>query len=43
MPASGRLTTFCPKGQSANSAMRNDAIPNGMVMIRMQQMTPATA
>ena len=32
-----------PNGQSAKLAMRNEAMPNGIVMIRMQQITPATA
>ena len=34
-PASGRLISVRPNGQRQNSAMRADAIPNGMVMIRM--------
>ena len=41
----GRLADR-PCGRTARartSAIRNDAIPNGIVMIRMQQMTPATA
>ena len=33
-PASGRRTTVRPNGQRQNSAIRADAIPNGMVMIR---------
>ena len=42
-PAVGRRTSVRPKGQSAKLAMRNDAIPNGIVMIRMHATTPATA
>ena len=42
-PASARLTTVLPNGQSANMAMRREAIPNGIVMIRMKQMSAATA
>ena len=40
-PASGRFTSVRPNGQRQNSAMRADAIPNGMVMIRMN-ITSAT-
>ena len=43
VPASGSLTMVRPKGQSANTAIRNDAIPNGIVTIRMQATTPAIA
>ena len=42
-PAVGWRITVRPNGHSAYAAIRNDAIPNGMVTIRMQQMTPATA
>jgi hypothetical protein len=31
-----------PNGHSANRAMRNDAMPHGIVTMRTQQMTPAT-
>ena len=34
-PASGRLTSVRPNGQSAKLAIWNDAIPNGIVMMRM--------
>ena len=40
-PASGRRSRRWPKGHSANRAIRNDAIPHGMVTISTQQMTPA--
>jgi hypothetical protein len=30
-----------PNGQSAKPAIRNDAMPNGIVTIRMQQISPA--
>ena len=39
-PASGLLTIVRPNGHSANPAIRNDAMPNGIVMIRMQAMMP---
>ena len=41
-PASRRQTAVRPKGQITKPASRNDAIPNGIVMIRMQARTPAT-
>ena len=39
-PASGLSTIVRPNGHSAKPAIRNEAIPNGMVMIRMQAMMP---
>jgi hypothetical protein len=42
-PASGRLTTVRPNGQSAKPAMRRAATPNGIVMIRMKQISAANA
>ena len=41
-PASSRRTTVLPKGQRANTAMRRAATPNGIVMIRMKQISAAT-
>ena len=40
-PASDLLTSCRPKGHREKSAIRNDARPNGIVAIRMQQMIPA--
>ena len=40
-PAPGRLTRLRPNGQSANRAMRSAAMPNGIVMIRMKQISAA--
>ena len=41
MPASGRLTIVLPNGHSANIAIRSDAMPNGMVMMRTKQIRAA--
>ena len=43
VPASGRLTIVRPNGQRQNSAMRAEAIPNGIVMIRMHITSATTA
>ena len=43
MPASGRLTIVLPNGHSANIAIRSDAMPNGMVMTKMKQISAAIA
>ena len=43
MPASGRLITVLPNGHSANTAIRSEAMPNGIVMIRMKQISAAIA
>jgi hypothetical protein len=43
MPASGRLTIVLPNGQSANIAIRSDAMPNGMVMMSTKQIRAAIA
>ena len=40
-PAVGLAMVVRPKGQTTNPAMRNAAIPNGMVMIRMHARMPA--
>ena len=42
-PASGRRTIVRPKGQRQNSAIRADAIPNGIVMMRMNITSATTA
>lgn len=42
-PASALLTTVLPNGHSAKIPMRRDAIPKGIVMIRMKQMSAAIA
>jgi hypothetical protein len=42
-PASGRLTTVRPKGQSEYRASLNACSPNGIVTIRMHMITPAIA
>jgi hypothetical protein len=42
-PASARRTSLRPNGHSVKSAIRNDASPNGIVTMRMQQTTPASA
>ena len=39
-PAPGLFAIVRPNGHSANPAIRNEAIPNGIVMIRMQAMMP---
>ena len=39
-PASGLFTIVRPNGHNAKPAIRNEAMPNGMVMIRMQAMMP---
>jgi hypothetical protein len=36
-PASERLTTVLPNGHSANTAMRSEAMPSGIVMIKTKQ------
>ena len=38
-----RLITVLPNGHRANTAIRSAAMPNGIVMIRMKQISPATA
>ena len=43
IPASERLTTVLPNGHRANIAIRSDAMPNGMVMMRTKQMSAAMA
>ena len=40
-PASSRLTTVRPKGHRLYVAIRSEANPNGIVMIRMKQMIAA--
>ena len=42
-PAPGFLTIVRPNGHRQNSAIRADAIPNGMVMIRMHITSAANA
>ncbi len=41
-PAPGARTVVRPNGQTTNPARRNDAIPNGMVTISRQAITPAS-
>lgn len=41
-PASGRRTSTRPNGHSAKLAIRNAAIPNGMVTMSTQQTTPTS-
>ncbi len=41
-PAVGRRTTVLPNGQRTYAASRNDAIPNGMVMMRTHITIPAS-
>lgn len=43
VPASGRRTSTRPNGHRVKLAIRNAAIPNGMVTIRTQQITPTNA
>ena len=42
-PAPGRRTSVRPNGHRQNSAIRMAAIPNGIVMIRMNITSAATA
>jgi len=42
-PASVRRTTTFPNGHSAKIPIRSAAIPKGIVMIRMKQMSAAIA
>ena len=42
-PASGRLTIVLPNGHRAKMPIRSAAIPNGIVMMRMKQMSAAIA
>ena len=43
VPASGRLTIVRPNGQRQNSAMRAEAMPNGIVMMRTNITSATTA
>jgi hypothetical protein len=42
-PASARRTTVFPNGHSAKIPIRNAAIPNGNVMMRMNMISAANA
>ena len=42
-PASGRRTSVRPNGHRQNKAMRADAIPNGIVMIKTNITNATTA
>ena len=42
-PASGSSTMVRPNGHSAYDAMRSEAIPNGIVMIRMKHTSAASS
>ena len=39
-PAPGLFTIVRPNGHRANPAIRNEAMPNGIVMMKMQTMMP---
>jgi hypothetical protein len=42
-PASSRFTTVLPNGHKAKSPIRSEAIPNGIVMMRIKQIRAANA
>lgn len=42
-PAVGLRTTVRPNGHRMKFAIRNEAMPHGIVTTRMQQMIPASA
>ena len=42
-PASGRRTIVLPNGHRQNNAIRADATPNGIVMMRMNITSATTA